>query len=222
MLGPMRRSAAFVLSLLSLVACSKTNKLDGFEGAVTMHTTTATGSQDLVVDVKGDHLRFDMKTPQGDPMHAVLDPKANKMTVYLDASKSYMDLDFASPTAPQASTNADTSNIVKSGKHETVAGYDCEDWTVADGTGKKSEVCIAQGIAFVDLASLKGGGAPQSALAKEFREKRSFPLRSVDYDASGKELSRSEVTKIEPKTIDDSAFAAPPGYSKVTAPASAH
>ena len=201
------------LSLVS-VGCSKGNRLGGFEGAITMRTTSAAATSDMVVEVKRDRLRFDTKTPQGDAMHGVFDPATNKVTVYLDSSKSYMDLDFTSPQA-QTNTNPDTSAVVKSGKHETIAGYDCEDWTVSDPSGKKSEVCIAQGLAFFDLSSLKGGGGASSPLARQFRDEKSFPLRSVELDAGGKELSRMEVTKIEPKSIEDSQFQTPPGYTKI-------
>lgn len=212
------RKLVFVLVLSSLTfACSKSNRLGGFEGAITMHTTSAAASSDMVVEVKKDRLRFDTKTPQGDAMHGVFDPTANKVTVYMDSSKSYMDLDFSTPQA-QTNTNPDTSAVVKSGKHETIAGYDCEDWTVNDPSGKKSEVCIAQGIAFFDLSSLKGGGGASSPLSRQFRDEKSFPLRSVELDASGKELSRMEVTKIEPKSIDDSQFQTPAGYNKITVP----
>ncbi|MGH7282405.1 MAG: DUF4412 domain-containing protein, partial [Polyangiaceae bacterium] len=152
--------------------------------------------------------------PQGDAMHGVFDPASNKVTVYLDSSKSYMDLDFSTPEA-QTNTNPDTSAVVKSGKHETIAGYDCEDWTVNDPSGKKSQVCIAHGLAFFDLSSLKGGGGASSPLARQFRADKSFPLRSVELDASGKELSRMEVTKIEPSSIDDSQFQTPAGYTKI-------
>jgi hypothetical protein len=123
-------------------ACSKGNKLDSFEDDITMHTTSGGNSQDMIVEVKKDQLRFDM-----------------------------------------------------------------------------SEVCIAQGIAFFDIGSLRGGGPKSgSAIATQFREKKSFPLRSVEYDATGKEQSRMEVTKIEPAMIDDSRFAAPADYTKLSLP----
>ncbi len=213
----MKKLALFVAVSSLALGCSKGNRFDGFEGAITMHTTSAAASSDMVVEVKKDRLRFDTKTPQGDAMHGVFDPTSNKVTVYLDSSKSYTDLDFSTPQA-QTNTNPDTSAIVKSGRHETIAGYDCEDWTVNDPSGKKSEVCIAQGLAFFDLSSLKGGAGTSSPLARQFREDKSFPLRSVELDASGKELSRMEVTKIEPKSIDDSRFQAPAGYTRISAP----
>jgi outer membrane lipoprotein-sorting protein len=215
----MKTFVALSAVALAMCSCSKTNKLDGFEGDITMHTTAGTNSQDMVVEVKKDQLRFDMNSPQGGAMHGVFDPKANKVTLYADATKTYTDMDFSGPSG-KTNTNPDTSAITQSGKHETIAGYDCEDWTVNDPSGKKSEVCIAQGIAFFDVGSLRGGAsASGSAIATQFREKKSFPLRSVEYDAAGKEQSRMEVTKIESKSLDDSRFATPAGYTKLTLPA---
>ncbi len=185
-----------------------------FEGEITMHTSGGAGAaQDMLVKAKGDKLRFDTKGPDGSAQYAIYDPKANKVTMVMDAQKAYMDLDFGKATAPQANTSPDTAAIDKSGKHETIAGIDCENWTAKDPSGKRSEVCIAQGIAFFDMGSVKSGSP--SALGKELRDKKLFPLRSVEYDAAGKETSRMEVTKVEKKTIEDAQFAIPADYKKL-------
>jgi hypothetical protein len=211
-----------LLAIGVLGGCNKLKSLGEFEGEITMHTTAAGTSNDMVVQTKGDKLRFDTKAPTGDPMHGVFDPTANKVVVYLDGTKTYMDMDFSKPGATPNVDGA-SGSVNKTGKHETVAGYDCENWTVSDPTGKKTELCIAQGIAFFDVGGLKAGpSASPSALAKEFREKKSFPLRSIEYDAAGKELSRMEVTKIEKKSIPDASFQVPPGYTKLQLPASPH
>ena len=166
----------------------------------------------------GDKLRFDMKSAKGEPMHGVFDPKANKVVLFSDSTKTYMDLDFSKPSAAP-NTDPGTSAVTKTGNHETVAGFDCEDWTVKDPSGKRSELCIAEGIAYFDVASLRPGFAgPTSPLAKEFRDKKSFPLRAVEYDAAGKELSRMEVTKIEKQAVDDAAFSVPADFKKVELP----
>ena len=90
----MRAAVVFFLPLV-LFGCSKTNKLDGFEGAITMHTTSATATQDMVVEVKKDQLRFDMTSPNGGAMHGVFNPAANKVVLYADATKTYTDMNFS-------------------------------------------------------------------------------------------------------------------------------
>ncbi len=217
MLSAMRTMTLSVLALmLSTAACSK-GFGTGFEGEITMHTQrVGEAGSDMIVKAKGDKLRFDVPSPTGDSA-AIFDPAANKVTMLIDAQKSYMDLDFNKPSAAP-STNPDTSTAQKTGKHETVAGIDCEDWTATDASGKRSEVCLAQGIAFFDLAAMKSGGAPTSGFAKDQRDKKLFPLKSVDYDAKGTELNRMEVTKIEKKKLDDSLFTVPADYKKIELP----
>lgn len=204
----MQARTVFLVAIVVASSSCKKGFGSGFEGAITMHTTSAKGPPaDIVVEAKGDKLRFDSQGGYG-----LYDPSANKVTMVMDAQKAYMDLDFAKAGAPQANTTADSGTIDKSGKHETIAGIDCENWTVKNPSGKRSEVCIAQGIAFFDLESLKGGG---TTLGKELREKKLFPMRSVEYDASGAETSRMEVTKVEKKSIDDGRFVVPPDYKKM-------
>ena len=106
--------------------------------------------EDMVVKTKGDKMRIDTS---GTQVLLALRPRDERDDDGLDAQKSYMALDFSKPGAPQANTSADNSTIDKSGKHETIAGIDCENWTAHDPSGKRSEVCIAQGIAFFDMGA---------------------------------------------------------------------
>lgn len=208
-----------VASPLLVAGCSG-HSLKSFEGHVTMHTTMAKGEpHDMVVGTKGDKLRFDMNGPHGEATHAVYDPKSNQVLVFLDSQKKYLNLDFSSPSAAP-NTNPSTSSITNVGTKKTIAGYDCIQWSVKDTKGHHSDVCLAQGIAFFDPARVRPGGAqqPESPLAKEFREHKSFPLQSIEYDADGKEVSRMEVTKIEKASLPDTDFAVPSGYTKVDLP----
>jgi len=210
-----------VLTILLFVALASGCKKKGFggtfEGEITLHTTRAgSAGQDMVVRAKGDKLRFDMPAPDGkSSSSAVYDPSANKLTMLMDAQKAYMDMDFSSPTAVP-NTDPKTSAVDKTGKTETIAGFDCEDWTVKDPSGKRTDVCMAEGLAFFDLEGVRSGGGP--SWNKDLRDKKYFPLRSVEYDKDGKEVSRSEVTKIDAKKLDDALFTVPKDYTKVAAP----
>lgn len=212
----MRSLIPVAAAALTLTACSKT--LASFEGEITMHTTVAAGgAHDMVVETKGDKLRFDVNS-DGEASHAVYDPSTNKVLLFFDGPKKYADLDFGTPSSAP-NTDPGTSTITKAGTHKTIAGYECDVWSVKDVSGKHSEVCIAEGIAFFDINGLRPG-APrtESPLARQFREHKSFPLESIDYDAQGKELSRMEVVKIEKSKLDDSTFAIPSGYTKLEMP----
>jgi hypothetical protein len=210
----MQARTALVVTLAALAAVScKKGFGSGFEGSITMHVHSEAGDSDMVIETKSDKMRF--HAGEG-TSYMLYDPGSSKVTMVNDATKTYSEIDFARPGGPKANTSPDTARIDKSGKHETVAGVDCERWTVHDG-GKRSEVCIAQGIAFFDMGSLKSGHGA-GGLAKELRDKKLFPLRDVEYDASGKELSRMEVTKVEKKTISDAELSVPKGYAKIALP----
>jgi hypothetical protein len=202
---------------LLAVACSKPT-LSSFEGSITMQTALAGGPpQQMVVKAKGDKLRFDV-VGAGGPTHAVYDPTVGKVMFFIDPDRKYVDLDFSPPTmAPN--TDPGSSAIVRSGTHRKVAGYDCEQVSVTDAAGKRTEVCIAQGIAYFDVNGLRPGvQKDESPMAREFRLHRSFPLESVEYAADGKELSHMKVTKIEREKLEDAQFAIPKEYDKIELP----
>jgi hypothetical protein len=202
---------------LGLAGCDRS--LASFEGEITMRTTQGhVGAHDLIVETKNGRLRFDASGAGGKPVHAVFDPAENRVVVYVDSEQSYFQLDFAQADATP-STDPASATAEKTGAKKTVAGYGCEVWKVTDGKGKRSEVCIAQGIAFFDVNMLRTGGAgPESSLARQFRESKSFPLESVDYDSAGRELARTEVTKIQKKEVADTRFEIPAGYTRVERP----
>ena len=202
-----RIAIVFAFVALAPLSCKKGSSSGGFEGEITMHMARAGApEEEMVVKTKRDKMRIDTGGT-----YMLYEPATNAMTMVSPAQKSYMALDFSKATAPQANTSGDTATIDKTGKHETIAGTDCENWIAHDPSGKRSEVCIAQGIAFFDMNAMKGGGG---TLGKELRDKKLFPLRSIEYDASGKELSRMQVTKVEKKSLDDSDFAIPKDYTK--------
>jgi hypothetical protein len=203
------------LLIACLPGCKKPGFGSNFEGEVTLHTNKAgQPAQDMVVKARGDKLRFETNS-NGQAAAALFDPQANKVVLVMDAQKAYMDMDFSAPSAAP-NTDPSTSAVDKTGKHETIAGLDCEDWVVKDPSGKRTEVCIAEGLAFFDIDALRHGGG--ASWNKELRDKRYFPLRSVEMDATGKEISRTEATKIEKKTLDAALFDVPAGYAKITAP----
>jgi hypothetical protein len=209
------RTLVLGLAFVLLLPACKKGFGSNFEGEIQMRTTRAgSAPADMVVKAKGDKLRFDTTT-DGKTASAIFDPQANKVTALIDAQKAYMDMDFSSPSAAP-NTDARTSTTEKTGKKETIAGIDCEDWVAKDPSGKRSEVCIAEGLAFFDLDGLRHGGG--AGWNKELRDKKMFPLKSVEYDAGGKEVSRSEVVKVEAKKLDDALFQVPTNYTKLAAP----
>jgi hypothetical protein len=209
------RLAPFVLATLAALACNSSGSGFGpnFEGEVTMKTTRPNAPDaTMTIKAKGEKLRLEIPTPDGKTASALYLPRENKMVVLLDAQKAAMDMDLGAPGAPQPNTNPQTSAVEKTGKKETIAGVSCEDWVIKDPIGARTETCVAEGLPYLDLDSLRHGGAG-TAWKQEMRAKKTFPLRSIEFDKDGKELSRAEVTAVKKEKLDDALFTVPVGYS---------
>jgi hypothetical protein len=174
----------------------------------------------MVFVSKGGKLRVEVPSKDGQTAQSIFDPTSKQITVLMESQHLAMQMPIPSTNAPNPQgTASKPANVVRTGKHETVAGYDCEDWDITSEDGKRESTCVAQGLAFFDFSGMAGrtsGGAPSWADA--LRETNAFPLRAVEYDPAGKEISRMEVMKIEKRAIDDSAFAIPAGYHLVNVP----
>jgi hypothetical protein len=189
-----------------------------FEGALTMHvTSTLHEPQDITMVTKANKVRVDIPMKNGKAVHSIFDPATGKALVIIDSEKLAM-----TTVVPAAADMPDLGappTVAKTGKHETIAGRDCEDWDVTEALGDKhDQLCVTEGMVFFDFAALtppNATGASMGTWLKQLRANKEFPLRSVTLDTSGKELSRMEVTKIEAKPVDDALFNWPPGYRQL-------
>jgi len=215
---PVSSSLSFSFSLLLLAGCSNSGFGSNFEGEVAMKTTRPSGAPaTMTIKAKGDNLRIDIPTPDGRTASAIYTGQQNKMVVLLDQQKMAMDMDMGAPGAPTPNTNAKTSAVEKTGKSETVAGIGCDDYVVKDPSGSRTETCIAKGLPYLDLDALRHG-TTGSSWSRDMRANKTFPLRSVEYDASGKEVSRAEVTSVTKEKLDDALFVVPADYKHMPAP----
>jgi hypothetical protein len=178
-----------------------------FEGAITMTMTDAgKPAETIVYEVKGDKMRFDRPTGP-DPGYVIMEGK--KLTSVDEKKKIAIVMDMSSmpggPGGPAAAAMASKKpTIDKTGKTETIAGYSCEIWKITEQNGEKSDACMAKGIAFPSMG--------KETWMSELVDQKLFPLRVVVNDATGKEKSRMEVTKIDKKSIEDGQFQVPAGY----------
>ena len=215
------RVAVLTLALSASSLCGCAKKIDAtFEGTITMTTTLAgKAPQPMRMEIKNGRMRFDTVGEGGAPMHGVYDPTRNEVMVFMDSQKAYMTLDFSRATAPASNTSAETSIAEKAGGKDEVAGISCEKWVSKEPSGKRSEVCVIEGVNFFDLTRLRAGAAGLGGVGPQsMQEKKMFPLRSVEYDASGAEISRMEVTAVDKKAVDESRFVTPADYKKLEIP----
>jgi hypothetical protein len=180
------------------------------------------------IDVSGGAVSENPQFAQGGSI--IIDPAQKKGWLLVPPQKMAMVIDFdkakamkgqipglpgapkgATPTAPPIPSTP--PKIEKTGKKDVVAGYSCEIWNITH-EGKRAEICVAEGITWVDLSDL-GMGNPELAIAAVAGDANRFPLRLVSYDAAGAEETRMQATKIDKKSLDDARFIVPPDYRVV-------
>ena len=181
-----------------------------FEGVVTakMHGAES-GREPVEVQyfVREHVVRTEMELRgRGGASHSavILDSASKTMYVLMPARRAYMTM----PMQP-AGGEQRRPEIVKTGKKETVAGYECEHWLVKDPSGD-IDACVASG-----LGTFMMSGARESGWSGSLREQKGFPLKVGR--AGGPAIM--EVTKIERKRLDPALFAPPADYQKMEMPA---
>lgn len=197
-----------------------------FEGEITMNATRAKGSgpSQLVIGIKKPKYRVDAtgNVQTSNPMMSggatlLLDPPQKKGWALIPAQKKAIVLDFdkmkASKvpginTGPGTKANEPPPKIEKTGKKETIAGYECEIWNVTAQSGARSEVCMADGITWIDLGDL-GWSSPELTVGAVATGANKFPLRIVSGDVT------LVATKIDKKKLDDARFVVPPDYQVI-------
>jgi hypothetical protein len=184
----------------------------GFEGLIVLRESGLGGGHDVLFFTKGGKLRVEIPAPNGTVSHSIFDPATSK--VYFIAENQHMVMERTIPPLPPHTAASPT--VTRTGKHETISGYDCEDWNIASPDGSRSAVCVASGISFFDFAGVAARPGVAS-WADELRAANGFPLRAVETDASGKELSRLEVTRVDPRSLIDETFQIPQGYAVMSA-----
>jgi hypothetical protein len=199
-----------------------TTTAGAFEGAITMQSSSEHRAPlELTFVTKADRIRLDVPAHNGQMAHSILDPVKREITVLMDQQKMAMTMALPQATAAAGQPQAEPT-ITKTGKHETIAGHDCEDWNLVEPNGKHTLLCMADGMAFFDFSSMAPPGSAAQlggSWMKELKDKGEFPLKAITTDASGKEESQMLVTKIDPHPVDDSLFAIPAGYKTMQMPA---
>jgi hypothetical protein len=207
--------------------------LESFEGEIDLSMTDKEKGMSLptalAVLVKNGKVRFDLpeKLSSGTPLgsgYALLDTTAKKAALVSDPRKEVMVIDLntsgeklkalgSAPARPGAPTSppAPKTSLTKTGKMDTVAGYQCENWDVSDDH-REATVCVAQEGASWFQIPLTGIPTERLWMA-ELMDGKHFPLRLVGYDKTGTtESGRIEVTKIDKKPLPANEFEYPPTY----------
>lgn len=178
-----------------------------FEGEIVVNVKDEASQKlpaSIIYDVKGDKVRC---VAVAAPVRALGDLDAQRVYAIDDVQREYDAMD----AKPSAAKSATPPKVQKTGKMEKVAGLDCEDWSIDEGT-EKVDVCASKGIAYVDLAADAKGGSAETPWGAALTSEKAFPLRVVVHDKAGKEAYRAEASRADRRKLDDALFALPIGY----------
>jgi hypothetical protein len=149
-------------------------------------------------------------------------PEAKAITV-LEAEKLAIEADLASlskglggltpPVGKGGKAQALERKAEKTGKHDTVAGHRCEEWSIVSGDGDRATMCLAEAEA-AWLSLPKSSLAPDQKWAEQLLDGRRFPLRIVAFNDKGGVEARFEVREIRQKPLSAELFEVPAGFER--------
>ena len=138
-----------------------------------------------------------------------------KMYMVLDSQHAYMEISTGDVVAAAAKTPE--PKITRTGRKETIAGYECEHVIVeTSGTSgvQRTDACIASALG--RFISPMGGIGTSTAPAWQriLTSEGGFPLKVTLADGT----VALEVTKVEKKRVSDTQFRIPADYNKMDMP----
>jgi hypothetical protein len=236
------RTQVMIGVLLAGVAPAGVGAQNAFEGVVHMTMTAAKGQPpaDMTQMVKGTKSRHEMKMG-GQTSVMIMDMGAGTMTVLIPPQRMYMTMNLKQTgdalkglTPPGAARSGAPGvppappKITATGKTEVIAGHTCEHYAM--GEPQQFDVCAAKGLGHFLMGGAPagpmggiGGGMAAAALppgwsdaVKAFAD-GFFPMK-MERVEGGKRETMLQVTKVEPKPLDDSLFAPPPDYKEMKLP----
>lgn len=206
-----------------------------FEGKIVVHVEgkrSETGPFDMDVTLKKDNVRIDVpkeldrdKKLGGGKSWAVFRAGEKKGFFAMEASKQAYTVDFdaaaedlkkAVPIPPRGGGAGKPAtpppSIKRTGQKSVVAGIPCEEWEVKQDRDR-ALVCMAEESA--SWFKLPTKALPDDlGFAAEMIDGKHFPLRVVAFKGEGQE-AKIEVKAIEKKTVADTEFQVPAGYTQI-------
>ncbi len=207
---PLLVPMALIASAAAMAGPAPASAQSSFEGVVTLQVDGGPmGKQSIKYSMKGNKMRMDMSTG-GMQMYSLFNRSEKTVDMVIPMRKMYMQ---QTVDADRIKAGADSAmaagKLTWTGKKETIAGHECEHATFKDSTGKATDVCFAKGLgSFMSMPGGLGGIA-----GWKHHVGQSFPLKIV---RDGK--VEMVATSIEKKSLPDSLFSVPAGYTKMSMP----
>jgi hypothetical protein len=223
---PMKKCTIFAITLAVSLAFSSLC-LAQFEGVVRIKSTQTVEKKPMKITqeifIKGDMVRSNI-TAENSPMGSVaMIIRQDKKVIWtvLDAMKMYMEMSMEKAEEMKKSMPKDTlkPTIKKTGKTQAILGHKCEEIRIT--TSDISATVWGT----TELSSLAGAmkkitsrsQTPQSRWEQEL-ENMNLVLLKMNIKNKTGEVTDLEITGIEIKSIADSQFQLPAGYTKQEMP----
>ena len=196
--------------LLCSLALSQT-----FEGVMTFRVSGKT-LQQFTYATKGERIRMEVEPSPGMTMAIIVDTRARSVTMIRDEAKMYFEMNL-DQMSPPPSVKETEITVTKTGKKETILGYECEQMMIKQ-EDRNAELWVTRGLGrFVQVNMNPRAQSPMlKKLEEELLNEGYFPLRLLSTGSEGKTVM--EVVKIEKKQLDDKMFTVPAGYQKMQMP----
>ena len=201
------------LSLFAFLLIGANVQAQRFEGSIGFTKNIGPVTANYIYHVKGDMIRVEELDETGAIQGIMLvDTKKNSVVALSPERKMFIDV-------PNRRKSGETPTEVKAtGKHQTINGYDCEEWLVQSAEeGRKVSYWVAAKDFDFFVPMLKTLNR-KDKMALYYMSlpnaDGTFPMRGTEVKSDGMELTRLEVTKVQKSTLSADMFSIPAGYTK--------
>jgi len=196
-----------------------------FEGVVEYDMTGNGQPMHTIYYQKGSHVRTEMNVG-GQTAAMIMDGAAGTMTTLVPAQKMYMTMNFRAMAASMQRQSRDSVHLPKitaTGRHETIAGHDCEHVLMTnEADHSQIDMCVARGMGYYMSGGAGGRGASRDFWSNipnaddpryaEFRRQFAggfFPLKMEMKNEHGQVQTTMVATKIDRRSLSDDLFKPP-------------
>jgi len=211
-------NAILVAALLITFSVLPTFAEEEFEGTVIFQMTQGGRKTDMKYMAQGSKMRTEIAAGPTGGTVGIADYSKNKIYVLMPQLQSYMEMEFdAEKLGRKATENMKNASIQETDETQNILGYECKKW-ISTQNGQTTDIWVAKGLGKFFEPKGSFGQAGGEDWHKKLMEEGGFPFRVIQKDASGKEVYRLEVSKVEKTKLDAGLFAIPPGYRKFDMP----
>ncbi len=221
--SPRRTLPAVALLAVAVSVGSLPAVAQGFEGAITMRIGAvgpgASALQEIEYLTRAGKIRVNVVSPMG-AVSIIGIPAEQKTYLLLDQQSMYTEMRLSADAGRGggAAVGAVEPTIRRTGRKETIAGYECEHLSIGF-SGETTDVCVTRGLgpfvnAMAAMGGLGRGSSAQPAWQRTLSGEGDFPLKVVRQDG----VVQLEVTKIEKRSIGEALFTIPNSYTKMNLP----